>query len=179
MATRSSASTATRPPSDDAKAIDLLAWLFLLREKWRLILLSVLGMLALAGVYLFLKTPVYTAQAVIQVTEDATNVIDIKAVDPENYKSDIALKSVEGAFNSGSLLVRVAKANNLEAEDAAFRPAAGEPPRSDAELAEIMQRKTEAKLQRGTRLVSVSFDSTNAERAAKVARSLIDEYLKT
>lgn len=175
---RRTASTTAQHASEDAKAIDLHAWLFLLREKWRLIALCLLGMLALAGVYLFLKTPVYTAQTIIQVAEDSANVINIKAVDSENYKSDIALKSVEGAFNSNSLLVRVARINNLEQEEGAFRPAPGDPPQTDAQLADIMQRKVDAKLQRGTRLIGVSFDSTNPERAAKVARSLIEEYLK-
>ena len=175
---RRTAATTAPHASEDARAIDLHAWLFLLREKWVLIALCVLGALALAGVYLFLKTPLYTAKTVIQVAEDATNVINIKAVDQENYKSDIALKSVEGAFNSSTLLLRVAKANNLEQEEPAFRPAPGDPPRTDAELADIMQRKVDAKLQRGTRLIGVTFDSTRPELAAKVARSLIEEYLK-
>ena len=81
------------------------------------------------------------SQTIIQVAEDDSHVIDIKAVDQENYKSDIALKSVEGAFNSNSLLVRVAKINNLEPEDSAFKPASGDPPRTDAELAEIISAK--------------------------------------
>ena len=175
---RSTASATAQHTSEDAKTIDLHAWLFLLREKRLLIALCVLGMLALAGVYIFLKTPLYSAQTIIQVAEDSTNVINIKAVDSENYRSDIALKSVEGAFNSNSLLLRVAKVNNLEKEEPAFRPAPGEPPRTDAEIAGIMQRMTDAKLQRGTRLVNVSFKSTSPERAAKVTGSLIEEYLR-
>jgi polysaccharide biosynthesis transport protein len=177
-APRRTAFTNTQPASEDAKAIDLHAWLFLLREKWRLIALCLLGMLALAGVYLFLKTPVYTAQTIVQVTEDAANVINTMDVNQDNFKSDIALKSVEGAFNSNSLLVRVAKINNLGQEESAFKPAPGEPPKTDAELATIMQRKTDAKLKRGTRLVEINFDSTDPERAAKVARTIVEEYTK-
>lgn len=164
--------------SEDAKSIDLQAWLFLLREKWWVIAFCLLGTLGLAGVYLLLKTPVYTAQAIVQVTEDAANIINIQAVDQENYKSDIALKSVEGAFSSDSLLVRVARLNKLAEEDAAFRSEPGGPPRTDAELAEIMQRKVDARLKRGSRSIEINFDSTNPERAAKVARSLVEEYMK-
>lgn len=171
-------SGSAQPASGEAKAIDLHAWLYLLREKWWLIALCVLGMLGLAGVYLFLKTPVYTARTIVQVTEDAANVINIQDVNQDNFKSDIALKSVEGAMNSNSLLLRVAKINSLEQEDPAFRAAPGEPPKTDAELADIMQGKLNAKLKRGTRLIEIGFDSTDPERAAQVARTLVEEYTK-
>lgn len=165
--------------TDEARFIDLHAWLFLLREKWWLIALCLFGMLALAGTYLIRKVPVYTATTIVQVTEDTANVMNtIQDVNQDNFKSDIALKSVEGAMNSNSLLVRVAKLNNLETEDPAFRPAPGDPPRTDAELAETMQRQIEAKLKRGSRLIEISFDSTNPERAAKVARTVVEEYTK-
>ena len=178
MATRRRTASITATASDDAKIIDLHAWLFLLREKWRLLLCCQFGMFALAGAYIFIKAPVYTAQAVVQVAEDDTNVINIKTVDQDNYKSDIALKSVEGAFASNSLLARVARLNNLEKEEPAFKTDAGDPPKTDAELADVMQRKTDAKLKRGSRSIEINFDSTSPERAAKVARSLVDEYLK-
>ncbi|MCE9611992.1 MAG: polysaccharide biosynthesis tyrosine autokinase [Chthoniobacter sp.] len=165
--------------SDETKAIDLQAWLFAVREKWWIIALCLLATLGLAGAYLVIKKPVYTAQAIVQVAEDDAKVINIQSVDSENYKSDIALKSVEGAFSSNSLLVRVARLNDLEKVESAFKPAPGGPPKTDAELADIMQRKSEAKLKRGSRSIEINFDSTDPERAAKVARSMIDEYVKT
>ena len=171
-------STTAQPASEGPKVIDLHAWVYLLREKWWLLALCVLGMLALAGVYLFLQTPVYTAQTIVQVTEDAANVINIKDVNQDNFKSDIALKSVEGAMNSSSLLLRVAKINNLEQEESAFQPAPGDPPKTDEELAGIMQRRLDVKLKRGTRLIEIGFDSTDPKRAAKVARTLVEEYTK-
>ena len=177
MATRPRTKS-TQPPASEAKLIDLHAWFFLLREKWWIIALCLFGMLALAGTYLLRKGPVYTATTIVQVTEDADNVINIPGVAQDNFKSDIALKSVEGAMNSNSLLLRVAKLNDLETEDPAFRPAPGDPPRMDAELAEIMQRQLQAKLKRGSRLIEISFDSVNPERAAKVARTLVEEYTK-
>ncbi len=177
MATRSRTKS-TQPPASEAKLIDLHAWFFLLREKWWIIALCLFGMLALAGAYLLRKVPVYTSATIVQVTEAADNVINIPGVAQDNFKSDIALKSVEGAMNSNSLLLRVAKLNDLETEDPAFRPAPGDPPRMDAELAETMQRQLQAKLKRGSRLIEISFDSVNPERAAKVARTLVEEYTK-
>ena len=175
---RHSASTAAQTASDDVKAIDLHAWLFLLRERWLLIALCLFGMLARRAPIFTSKRRFISRGPSFRSPEDTTTIIDIKAVDAENYKSDIALKSVEGAFNSDSLLVRVAKVNKLEQEEPSFRPSPGDPPRTDAELAEMMQRRVGSKLQRGTRLVGVTFESASPERAAKVARSMIDEYLK-
>ena len=178
MPTRRHSATA-QPASDDAKAIDLHAWLVLLREKWRLFVLCQLGMLLLAGVYLLIKNPDYTAEAEVQVAEDAAKVINIQEVNPDNYKTDEALKSVENAFNSNSLLARVARLNNLEKEDSSYKTDAGDPPKSDAELADIMSGKLDAKLKRGSRSVGIKFKSHNAERSARVVRSIIDEYMKT
>jgi capsular exopolysaccharide synthesis family protein len=177
MATRPSTKS-TRPAAGGAQLIDLHAWLFVLREKWWIIALCFFGTLALAGTYLIRKVPVYTATTIVQVTEDADNVINIQDVAQDNFKSDIALKSVEGAMNSSSLLLRVAKLTNLETEDPAFRPAPGNPPLTDAELADIMQRQLDAKLKRGSRLIEISFDSVNPERAAKVARTVVEEYTR-
>ena len=81
-------------------------------------------------------------------------------------------------MNSSTLLLRVAKLNNLEQEDSAFRAAPGQPPITDTAVAAIMQSKVDAKLKRGTRLIEIGFDSTNPERAAKVARTLVEEYTK-
>ncbi len=164
--------------SEEPRTVDLHVWLFLLREKLWLIALCLCATLALAGLYLFMKTPVFTAQAIVQVTEDAANVINIQDVNQDNFKSDIALKSVEGAFNSQSLLLRVAKSTNLEKEDPAFRRPPGEPAMTDAEVANRMALKFDAKLKRGTRLIEITFDSTNPERAARVARDVIDEYTR-
>ena len=177
MPTRRHSATA-QPAPDDAHAIDLHAWLFLLREKWGLILLCLLAMLALAGAYLFVKKPDYTAQAVVQVSEDSSAVINIKDVNQDNYKSDEALKSVESAFNSNSLLARVARLNNLEKEDSSYKTDAGDPPKNDSELAAIMQGKLDARLRRGSRSVEINFKSHDPERSARVVRSLIDEYMK-
>ena len=105
MATRPSTKS-TRPAAGEAQLIDLHAWLFVLREKWWIIALCFFGTLALAGTYLIRKVPVYTATTIVQVTEDADNVINIQDVAQDNFKSDIALKSVEGAMNSSSLLPR-------------------------------------------------------------------------
>ena len=177
MSTRRHTATAQSSP-EDTNAIDLHAWLFLLREKWRLIVLCEIGMLLLAGVYLLIKKPDYTAEAVVQVAEDSANVINIKDVNPDNYKTDEALKSVESAFNSNSLLARVARLNNLEKEDSSYKTDPGDPPKTDAELADIMTSKLDAKLVRGSRSVLIKFKSHDAERSARVVRSIIEEYMK-
>ena len=168
-----------RRTTEDVRTIDLHAWLYLLRDKWRFIAACIVGMLLLAGIYLFIKTPLYTAQALVEVPEDTANVVNIQDVNRNSYKSDEALKSVEGAFNSNSLLLRVAKVNELEKEEPDFRPAAGLPPFSDYEIARLMFKKVDNKLRRGSRTIEINFDSTSPQRSAKVTRSIIDEYVKT
>jgi len=175
----SSESTSRSRLGDETRTIDLHAWLYLLREKWLFIALCVIGIPLVTFGYLRSKTPIYTAQALVEVEEQTANVVNIQDVNPNNYKSDEALKSVEGAFNSNSLLLRVVKVNELEKADPSYKPAPGNPGLSDSELAGIMQRQADAKLRRGSRLVEINYDNTNPELAAKVARSIIDEYVRT
>ena len=181
MATRRSSTSSpeeNRNPAGEARAIDLHAWLYVLREKWWLVAVCILGALALAAVYVYVTTPLYRAQAVVEVEEQTQNIVNIQDVANDNYRTDAALKSVEGSFNSDSLLLRVVKVSGLDQEDPGYKAAPGNPPLSDSELAKIMGGKTDAKLRRGSRLVEINYDNTNPQRAAKVARIIVEEYAK-
>ena len=181
MATRRSSTSSpeeNRNPAGEARSIDLHAWLYVLREQWWLMALCILGTLALAAAYIYVTTPLYRARAVVEVEEEAQNIVNIKDVTPDSYRTDAALKSVEGAFNSDSLFLRVVKVSHLDQEDPVYKAAPGDPPLTDSELAKIMGGKTDAKLRRGSRLVDIDHDNTDPERAAKVARTIVEEYAK-
>ena len=159
--------------------IDLLAWSYTLREKFWLIALGVIVCLGLATAYI-VKTPrIYTAQCVLQVEQSDAKVMGkIEDINPEDLKSLESLKTIEGALESRSLLVRIVRVNRLDQSDPDFQAPSGQPALTDSDLADLMQRKIDVSLRRGTRLIDIHVDDTNPQRAAKLAKSLVDEYIR-
>jgi len=159
--------------------VDLLAWYYLLRERVFWIVAGVIFTTALAVVYLKVKRPIYTAQCVVQV-EPESRVLSIKMEEAnvEEFKTLEALKTVEGALSSRSLMVRVVKSNKLDREDPDFQAPPGSPALTDSDLADLMSAKVDVKLRRGTRLIDITVDDTDPKRAARLAASVVDGYTR-
>ncbi len=163
-----------------APAIDLRSWIFLIRERIILIL-ACLG-LAVGGALFYLSKapPVYTAIGAIEVMTEAQRVLggDVKGYNPEGSSSIEAVKTVENALLSESLLVRVAKKNELQLTHPRFMadPKTGNP-LSEGEIAKGMAAKVDAKQKRGSRTIEVSVDDTDPVMAAKLTKSLMEEYV--
>ena len=132
---------------------DFYAYWYLLRDRWKLIASCVLVGGALAAAYILNTPRTYTAQSVVQVEQQKRNVANIREISPEDFKSTEALKTVEQALTSSSVLLAVARANHLF-EDPDF---VGKDQRQLAEpqMVSILGSAITAKLRRGTRLVDV------------------------
>lgn len=175
MSTRTSAN---RTSVSESPAIDLQAWIYLIREKLWLIALCVLLALGAGYVYLQIAPEIYTARSVVQVEQEATKVLDIKDITPEDLKTIEAVKTVEGALGSNSLMLRVVKVNKLDKESPEFAPTPGEGALTDSQLTEIMRDKTTVRLRRGTRLIEINVDDIDPARAARLAKSVVEEYIR-
>ncbi len=164
-----------------APSIDLRSWAFLIRERIVLILVC-LG-IAVAGAVLYLaKAPkIFTAKGSIEVLPEAQRVLnDMKAFNPEASGSSEAVRTVENALLSQSLMVRVARKNEL----AKWHPRFMADPKtgmelSDGEIATGMLAKVEAAQKRGSKTIEIFVDDTDPAVAAKLAQSVMDEYIAT
>ena len=154
---------------------DFYAYWYLLRDRWKLIASCVLVGGALAAAYILNTPRTYTAQSVVQVEQQKRNVANIREISPEDFKSTEALKTVEQALTSSSVLLAVARANHLF-EDPDF---VGKDQRQLAEpqMVSILSSAITAKLRRGTRLVDVVVDDIDPERAVRLAKSVVVEYV--
>src|SRR5258708_13150629 len=97
----------------------------LLRKSWLIILCIVLTLLA-AIAYLTWTPKIYESRATIQVEQEASKIIKIEDINPEDFRSSEDLKTVEQSLLSDTLLLRVVKANGLD-KDPSFAP-----PKADA-----------------------------------------------
>ena len=171
--------TPTRKALGDAgPTIDILSYYYLLREKWWVFALCLAVTCGAAAAYILRTQPVYASTAVVQVEQKSANVVTFKDVLPEEYKNIEDIKTVEGALSSDSLMHRVLKKNQL-VETPEFQAPKGQPAYTESQLIDIMQAKASVKLRRGTRLIDITVEDPSPERAAKLAGSVVVEYIRS
>lgn len=147
-------------------------WGIILRRGWIVILASLLGG---GGLYYFAKglPKTYVSFGSVFVNSQAPDILDIRAVAPEETQDLEQMRSVEQGMSASTLLMRVIEANELD-KDASFAPAGMG---KQALLAKFSSRVTVA-LRRGTRLIDIQVEDTDPERARRLVSSLVSEYEK-
>ncbi len=147
----------------------------LLRHAWVIILCVILGGAA-AAVYVVRSPKIYAGHEVVEVAQEAQQVIDFKDTRPEDYKSSEVLKTIEQTLSAGSLLLRVAQVNHLEGNPTFLPAKPGGGHYTDAEIIDRMSAKVSVNIRRGTRLIDILVEDRDPALAAQLARSLVEEY---
>jgi capsular exopolysaccharide synthesis family protein len=148
----------------------------LLRKSWLIILCIVLSLLA-AIAYVIWTPKIYESRATIQVEQEASKVIKIEDINPEDFRSNEDLKTVEQSLLSDTLLLRVVKANGLDKDPSFAPPKADGSTYLDSELTNGLRGKLSVSLRRGTRLIDIYARDTNPKRAQQLAQSLVNEFV--
>lgn len=179
---------AERIGTEEETTFDLRAlWSVVYRN--RVLMLAVIGLSFLLGLgATMLMTPIYRANASVQVEQQAAKVMDGQGeVDaPEMIQdADRFLQTQVDILNSRSLATQVASSLGLFNNDQ-FRSAMGV--RVDAESAarpetakrneivSLLQNNLTIDLPRNSRLLTISFDSPDPATAARVANSYASNY---
>jgi polysaccharide biosynthesis transport protein len=147
----------------------------LLGKIWLLILVALLSISA-AIAYVSWAPKIYESIATIQVQQEAQKVADIQGVNQEDYKQSDALKTVEQSLLSQTLLLRVVKANGLDKDPEFAPPKKDGSAYTDVELAGLFTGKVAVLLRRGTRLIDVTVEDKDPQRAQQLARSMVKEF---
>ncbi|HMJ91563.1 MAG TPA: Wzz/FepE/Etk N-terminal domain-containing protein, partial [Candidatus Acidoferrum sp.] len=165
-------SVPTRPVP--ASSFDLKTlWHLLLERFWIVLTCLVLGVLAAVG--LIQRSPVlYASTATVRVESEEQRILKVERVSPEDRGGLDALRTIEQSFKSRSLLERVAIANGL-AKDPQFWSTQEEP--TLQQLSKALDDIITARLRRGSRFIDIVVTHDNADMAAKLANSVVREYL--
>jgi succinoglycan biosynthesis transport protein ExoP len=147
-----------------------------LRRLWLPMLFSMLTIGA--GVAYLMTRPIsYSALVVVQVEQQAQRIVNFPDGSPdEDFRSAEVLKTFEQVLGSGSLLLRVVKANHLDTNPSFAPPKPNHAPYSDGELIERMSRKVTVAIRRGTRLIDITVTDPDPALVSRLARSMVDEY---
>ena len=130
----------------------------------------------LAILYVQTAPKVYQATAVIYVDPKNEGAVfdGIKGVRQASWETLDALKSMADGIRNGTVILRVSERLKLTEAPAIFPPKEGG--YSDAEVVEIVGKKVDAELRRGTRLIDVSVRDQSPERAREMTAAFIDEF---
>jgi polysaccharide biosynthesis transport protein len=171
--------TSTRSSSDASGLTFDFGHLYhlLLSKAWVIILFVILSLGAAIG-YICWAKKIYASRAVIAVEQGAPRVNNIQDFNADNdQKSADALKTIEQALMSETLLLRVVKANGLDKDPEFAPPKKDGSAYSDTELVGRFDSKVNVKLRKGTRLIDVSVEDPDPERSKQLTESLVKEFV--
>lgn len=176
----------------EQSAVDFASyWRFAL--KYRLLIIGCfLGALVIGATLTLLMTPIYTAQATLQIDRETARILDSEDVAPrENMmQGEEFFQTQYGLLRSRSLAERVIQSLGLASSDAALEAMGVEVPEGGGSAAAQASRRNEAVLRtlqdnlsvspvRGSRLVAVGYDNPNPVVAARIANGFAENFIQS
>jgi polysaccharide biosynthesis transport protein len=170
-----------------SKGIDAYAYLrdygrILSKRRWT-ILTTALVVTTLVAIYTFKEKPVYRATAEVEVDSATPAVQSVNNVYEEVPTDPTFLQTQVDVLNSGNLAWQTIEQLKLDREPAFNPPRSGRPERLEETVAARKGRLIErfggsltVDLVQGSRMIKVSFESTEPRLAARVANALVNNY---
>lgn len=163
------------PRAQSAGGLDWLEVWYALREKWKTFLLCFFVAMAGGAGYYIYEPKLYSAKAIIQVEEQGQQIVNVKEVLPEDFRTSEMLKTVEQALTSRTLAKRVVRMTKLM-EDPTYGEPGANKKYPESKVLDILIDRCDFKLRKGTRMVDLTVDDTDPERARLLAMAFITEF---
>ena len=162
---------ASRPHA--APAADLVRYADMFRRRWATGLAIFLVVTAGIVIGVLRQTPTYRAAGLLEIRRDSTGTAQVQTLFSSERVAVDDLETQFGILRSGTLARRVASLMNPATPPTGVR-------RSEARAltAESVQSRLRITPKTGSRLVEVSYESTNPLLSAWVVNSVLDTYLQ-
>ena len=159
-------------------ATDLRSLFDTLAERAWIIGLCVVVALLGAAYYAKRAPRSYEATATVQVEQEAQRLVKIEQAVKEDLRALEIMNTIVQKLSSQPLLERVLETNDL-ANDPQFAgvPAPGKPQATQEQMLGRLAGMVKASLRRNTRLIDVKVAYSNPVQAAKIANSVVDQYM--
>ncbi|WP_183255227.1 GumC family protein [Brevundimonas basaltis] len=175
----------------DQPVLDLAVyWRIALKHRF-LILGCFFGVLVIGIALTLLMTPVYTAQATLQIDREAARVFNTEEVLPNEglVQGEEFFQTQYGLLRSRSLTERVIQSLGLANSDASLQAVGIKPPPAEGTAVERAARRRAAALDalqenlsvspvRGSRLVAVGYDNPDPVVAARIANGFAENFIQ-
>jgi capsular exopolysaccharide synthesis family protein len=175
----------------DQPALDLAVYWRLALKHRLLIFACFFGALIVGAAITLLLTPVYTAQATLQIDREAARVFNAEDVAPREsmIQGEEFFQTQYGLLRSRSLAERVIESLGLASSDASLTALGVKPPPATgtaaaqaanrrAAVLEAVQENLSVSPVRGSRLVAVSYDNPNPAVAARIANGFAENFIQ-
>jgi polysaccharide biosynthesis transport protein len=166
-------------------------WRLALKHRF-LIIGCFLGALVIGATFTLLMTPIYTAQATLQIDREAARILAAEDVTPtENMtQGEEFFQTQYGLLRSRSLAERVIESLGLAGSNEALEAMGVEAPEAGGTATAQAARRRAAALKalqdnlsvspvRGSRLVAVGYDNPNPVVAARIANGFAENFIQS
>jgi len=164
-----------------------------LAVKYRLLIAGAMVAAILIGLAVtLLMTPIYSSSITLQIDREAARVLNVDEVQPREsmIQGEEFFQTQYGLLRSRTLAERVVDDLGLASSDAFLEQMGEKLPRREGSAAQQVIRRREAVLEtikknlgvspvRGSRLVTVSFQSPDPQLAARVANAYADNFIQS
>lgn len=168
-----------RPVKSDSRFDINEVWRIVAKWWWLITAIAVACLLAAIVISLMI-TPLYRAQATIEVNPEGVQVVDQKMgeVQPSQGNSREFLNTQVGLLKSRSLAERVARSTNIANDATIFDQ---EQPRQAREgaAAGMVQGSVTVAPQRDSALIAIAIEGPNPELTAKLANAYADNFIQS
>ena len=170
---------ASRSHDEDEEAqLDFGKLMRTLRRKWWLVPACLGLAVGLATIYVLVTPFTYRSEEVVQVEQSQTKLLNVADLKAEDLKQDTILKTFEQNMLSGDVLGRVIDRLKITPEELNLKPHSDGSALLPQEIVDALEKMCSSKLERGTRLITVSADSLRPKRAQEIAAALVSEYIQ-
>ncbi|MEM7384703.1 MAG: polysaccharide biosynthesis tyrosine autokinase [Verrucomicrobiota bacterium] len=145
------------------------------RQRWRILLVTVAGLLA-GIVYLMFCGKTYETSARLEISAESPRASKFEGVTQSAVKGVEDLNTVEQNLTSTDILAKVIEINNLGEHPGFVSPRPNGKPYLKEELLKVMKSSSNVTLERGTRLVKVTFKCGDPALAKQVVDSYIEVF---
>ncbi len=168
-----------RPARSDSRFDINEIWRIVAKWWWLIAGIAVACLLAAIVISLMI-TPLYRAQATIEVNPEGVQVVgkEIGDVQPAAGNDRAFLNTQVGLLKSRSLAERVARSTNLANDESLFDQDSPRQAR-EAAAAGMVQGGVTIALQRDSSLIGIAIESPNPDLAARLANSYADGFIQS
>lgn len=165
-------------------------WQRALKHRW-IILSTIIVCLVIGAAVTLLTRPTYTAQATLQIDREAAKVVNVQDVTPsdELVSAEEFFQTQYGLLRARSLAERVSQSLGLSQNDDFITRMGGKPPESsirggptaakdrEEQVVWLLQHNLGVVPTRGSRLVTLTFDSPDPNLSAQVTNAFAENFI--
>ncbi|MBV9998719.1 MAG: polysaccharide biosynthesis tyrosine autokinase [Verrucomicrobia bacterium] len=121
----------------------------------------------------------YGSRVVIQIEQEEQRILSkVEDLQPQHLNSDDYLNTIVQSMTNQTLMLRVAREVGLDRDPRLFPPRPDGKPYSDSAIAGAASKRVKAALRRGTRLMDISVEDEEPERAQRIADAVFHQFLR-